>query len=198
MCDATAVSKLPQRLPRVVLGPALSTAPRRWPLPPKPEVLPRPGTLAARRRAAALAVRRRNHRAGSIAARALEVGLETWFPLGATPQSTFSPTGAPRPGGPSKSYGTAGVCAPARGKERGAERSGGRRSRRISTVGVRKRALAAPRLFLGAIVDARKSRFGRNSGQGPPHHTPVAGGVGSVPRVPPGWVVWWAGPWPES
>ena len=65
MCDATAVSKLPQRLPRVVLGPALSTAPRRWPLPPKPDVLPRPGTLAALRRVAALAVRRR------IAARAL-------------------------------------------------------------------------------------------------------------------------------
>ena len=64
-CDATAVSKLPQRLPRVVLGPALSTAPRRWPLPPKPDVLPRPGTLAALRRVAALAVRR------GIAARAL-------------------------------------------------------------------------------------------------------------------------------
>ena len=57
--------QLPQRLPRVVLGPALSTAPRRWPLPAKPESLPRPGTLAALRRAAALAVRRR------IAARAL-------------------------------------------------------------------------------------------------------------------------------
>ena len=56
--DATAVSKIPQRLPRVVLGPALSTAPRRWPLPPKPEVLPRSWTLAALRRAAALAVRR--------------------------------------------------------------------------------------------------------------------------------------------
>ena len=83
-------------------------------------------------------------------------------------------------------------------KERGAGRSGGRRSRRISTVGVRKRALAAARHFLEAIVDARKSRFGRNSGQGPPHHTPVAGGVGSVPRVPPAWVVWEAGPWPES
>ena len=79
-------------------------------------------------------------------------------------------------------------------KERGAERSGGRRSRRISTVGVRKRALAASRHFLEAIVDARKSRFGRNAGQGPPHHTGVAGGVGSVPRVPPGWVVWGAGP----
>ena len=83
-------------------------------------------------------------------------------------------------------------------QERGAGRSGARRSWRISTVGVRKRALAASRHFFGAIVDARKSRFGRNSGQGPPHHTPVAGGVGSVPRVPPGWVVWWAGPWPES
>jgi len=83
-------------------------------------------------------------------------------------------------------------------KERGAERSGGRRSRRISTVGVRKRALAASRHFLGPIVDARKSRFGRNSGQGPPHHSPVPGRVGSVPRVPPGWVVWGAGLWPES
>ena len=197
MCDATAVSKLPQRLPRVVLGPALSTAPRRWPLPPRPDVLPRPGTLAALRRVAALAVRRGIRRAGSIAARALKVGLETWFRFGTTPQSTFSPTGAPRPGGPSKSYGAGDGWVPARAKERGAERSGGRRSRRISTVGVRKRAMAASRHFLEAIVDARKSRFGRNSGQGPPHHTPVAGGVGSVPRVPPGWVVWWAGPWPE-
>ena len=197
MCDATAVSKLPQRLPRVVLGPALSTAPRRWPLPPKPDVLPRPGTLAALRRLAALAVRRGIaaraisrqgvHRSAKRARRVEPSSLKAHFrPLELRARSH-------RRAGRSGTFSGSGAR-----QERGAGRSGGRRSRRISTVGVRKRAMAASRHFLEAIVDARKSRFGRNSGQGPPHHTPVAGGVGSVPRVPPGWVVWWAGPWPES